>query len=183
MIHMKYLSANVNTPDKDGRTEEQNQRERACPQCVSLVLKSWHVKEPCAGGVPAGQQHLWLQRQRPLHRNASSLIPQFIIQSPHLAVLMFCFPHFSTEEINVKSVLCISHWLYFILIYTSLSLSEENGMWSGSLICVHETLCSLSGHLIPGRCHDRCLCPASCYSVPCHLHFLLESCFVDSTSN
>lgn len=37
--------------------------------------------------------------------------------------------------------------------------------------------------LNPGRVHDRCMHTASCYSVPCHLHFLFESCFVGSPSN
>ena len=160
MIHMKYLSANVNTLEKDGRTKEQNWRDRACPQLLSLILKSWHVKEPCAGWVPAGQQHLWLRRQRPLHRTASSLISQLIIQSPHLAVLMPCFPHFSTEEINVKSVLCISHWLYFILIYTFLSLSfwgKWHMVWFSDL-CPWNSLFSVRS-LNPREVHDRCLCP------------------------
>ena len=122
MIHMKYLSANVNTLEKDGRTKEQNWRERACPQLLSLILKSWHVKEPCAGWVPAGQQHLRLWRQRPLHRTASSLIPQLIIQSPHLAVLMLCFPHFSTEEINVN-VFYAYHIDFILSWFTLFSLS------------------------------------------------------------
>lgn len=45
------------------------------------------------------------------------------------------------------------------------------------------SLCSLSGHLIPGRCMRGVMCTASCYSVPCHLRFLFESCFVGPTSN
>ena len=37
--------------------------------------------------------------------------------------------------------------------------------------------------LNPRKVHDRCMRTASCYSEPCHLHFLFESCFVGSTSN
>lgn len=42
----------------EGQGSGTGERERAYPQLSSLILKSGHMKEPWAGWVPAGQEHV-----------------------------------------------------------------------------------------------------------------------------
>lgn len=180
--HMKYASTNGNKVEgAEGQGSEY--WEEHIPGFPLLFRRAGTGKglRQCGDGgrVPAGLAvQVWSQRARgdlhPLESHSSlcspltwlSLCSVFLISVWRKPTLKMC----AAYHINF-----ISSW------FTLFSLwGRWNVAWfSDSFSLKLSVVCQVN----PRKGHDRCSCTGSCYSIPCHLRFPFESCFVGFTLN